>query len=237
MIRSWAAAAVLVGIVLASTWTARAELPISPKLIPTFRLEGFAPGVAVAQTVTAERDGLNRIDIGIAPVEHTASVAAEVRDAEGAYVAQKVLTLSASPVRSTARLSFAPLPDSAGRTFLIEVRDTDAEAGFALEGVSSDGLRDGQLIDPHRSLAETRDLDMNARLYQSRTFGEALGDFARTERPTAIAAGGLSVGLLLVLTAVVSKATRTRPSVALGPAVSVYAALVFGVVRFVIGFG
>ena len=225
------------GMLLAGIWTTRAELPISPKLIPTFRLEGFAPGVAVAQTVTAERDGLNRIDIGIAPVEDTASVAVEVRDAEGAHVTRQVLTLAASPVRGTARLSFAPLQDSAGRTFVIEVRGADAEAGFALEGVSSDGLRDGQLLDPHRSLAETRDLDMNVRLYQSRTFGEALGDFARTERPAAIAACGLSVGLLLVLAAAVSKATQTRPGVALGVAVGVYAGLVFGVVRFVIGFG
>ena len=237
LVGTWTATAVIAAILVAGSWSTRAELPMSPRLIPTFRLEGFAPGVVVAQTVTAARDGLSRIDIGIAPSSRRASIDFMVRTAEGAVVAEERLTLNPSPTRREARLSFAPLQRSAGQTFVIEARGTDEGAPIALEGVSPDGLRDGQLIDPHRSLAETRDLDMNVRLYQSRTFGEALGDFARTERPAAIAAGGLSVGLLLVLTAVVSKATRTRPSVALGPAVSVYAALVFGVVRFVIGFG
>ena len=236
-IGTWAVATLIAGILLASTWSAAAELPISPRLIPTFRLEGFAPGVAVTQTVTAARNGLSRIDIGIAPSGQPSTIEAVVRTADGVVVTRQRFELDASPTRGEARLSFVPLTDSAGQTFVIEVRGTDKAASFALEGVSADGLRDGQLIDPHRSLAETRQLDMNVRLYQSRTFGEALGEFVRTERPATLVAAGLSATVLLAGAAAILKVTQARLSIALGLAASVYAAVAFAAVRFVIGFG
>ena len=234
---SWAVAAIVSGVLLAITWSAHAELPMSPRLIPTFRLEGFAPGVAVVQTATAERDGLSRIDIGIAPSDQPATIEALVRSHAGAVVTQQRLSLAASTTRGEARLSFEPVQDSAGRTFVIEVRGSGEGASFVLEGVWDDGLRDGQLIDPHRSLAETRELDMNVRLYQSRTFGEALGEFVQTMTPAALTAGCLSLTLQLAGTAAISRVTRTRAGVALGLAASAYAAIAFLVLRFVIGFG
>ena len=234
---TWAAAALIAGIVLASVWSARAETSISPLLIPTFRLEGFASGVVVSQTVTAARDGLSRIDLGIAPSERPSSIEVAVRSADSGLVLRQEFALAAGPARREIRLSFLPIQDSAGQTFVIEVRGTDTAASFALEGVAHDGLRDGQLIDPNRSLAETRDLDMNVRLYQSRTFGDALGEFGRTERPAVLTACGLSVTLVLALAAAIAEVTRTRAGTALGLAVGSYAVLAFLVLRFVIGYG
>ena len=234
---SWAAAAIVSGVLLAITWSAQAELPMSPRLIPSFRLEGFAPGVAVAQSVTAARNGLSRIDIGIPPSEMPTTVEALVRSHDGAIVVRQRIALSENASRSEARLSFEPVQDSAGRTFVIEVRGIANSAPLILEGVWADGLRDGQLIDPHRSLAETRDLDMNVRLYQSRTFGEVLVEFLQSEKPAALTACGLSVTLLLAAAATIAKVRRTRIDVALGLCMSILVGVAFLVVRFVIGFG
>lgn len=82
---------------------------MSPRLIPTFRLEGLVPGVAVTQTVTAARQGLSRIDIGIAPTEQPSKIEVLVRSHDGAAVTWQRMALAASTTRGEARLSFEPV--------------------------------------------------------------------------------------------------------------------------------
>jgi hypothetical protein len=192
-----AAGALALALVLATSWTARAELAITPVLISTFRVEGFGPEHTLRQAFIAARDGLSRADLGVASAPDGGELLVRIVRSDGREVTVQLVPVVGSLGRQTLSIRFPVQAASRGQAYVLEVRRPEGGPEVVLEGLDTDGLRDGQFLDPLRDLAETRALDLNVRLFQERTLSEGLADAWLADPKVGVAAVALVVCLIL----------------------------------------
>ena len=231
-----AAGAVALVVALATTWTARAELPMTPVLIPTFRVEGFGPEHTLRQTFIAPRDGLARLDLGVAAAPAGGELLVRIVREDGVEVTAQQVPVPASTDRHTLPIRFPVQPASRGRSYVLEIRRPEGRPEVVLEGLDTDGLRDGQFLDPLRELAATRGLDLNVRLFQERTLGESLADACLTDPKVGFTALGLMASLILGGGALLARVGRRPSAWGLGIAAVVVSGAALAVLRGLLGF-
>ncbi len=191
------AGALALALGLATTWTARAELPMTPVLIPTFRIEGFGPEQTLRQTFIAPRDGLSRLDLGVAAASAGGELLVRIVREDGREVTAQAIVAPASAERQAVAIRFPVQRDSRGQAYVLELRRLEGGSEVVLEGLNTDGLRDGQFLDPLRSLSDTRNLDLNVRLFQERTLADGLADAWLTDPKVGATAVALMASLIM----------------------------------------
>ena len=231
------AGAVALALALVTTWTTRAELPITPVLIPTFRVEGFGPEHTLRQTFSAPRDGLARLDLGVVAAPDGGELLLRIVREDGLEVAARELSVPRSIGRHTLSIRFPVQPDSRGRSYVLELGRPEGKPEVVLEGLDTDGLRGGQFLDPLRDLAATRNLDLNVRLFQERTLAEALADAWLADPKVGAVAVALLASVILGGGALLAWFIRCPPACGLGAVAVAVSAAAAALLRGLCGFG